>query len=339
MGTYIEKVSNSDTWQLGDDNRISVDTSGNTIIGGNLDVAGTTTFTGGTTFNGGVTLGAGDDLIGSSTSDIAINTDKFTVAGATGNTVVAGILAVGVATGVLTSIYPSRSTGDYGYYLNLTDGSSSGDNTKGGMTGTTAQKSYAINIGVGRPVTSVATGDSNDSVIKGSYNNHAANDANFIIRALNMTVNNRTGGELGILEAGNLGSQNRSGGTAPTIRGLTITPENYGTCGTEFGGLDLVLKNEANTATLTYGARIRNADASAQAAIQSALLINSTATNGFNNALTIEGAVDTFADFDAVTGACCTESGTAATDWAGRIKVVTPDGNDAWINVYSTSNA
>ncbi len=37
-----------------------------------------------------ISLGAGYDLIGSSTSDIAINSNKFTVAGATGNTVVAG---------------------------------------------------------------------------------------------------------------------------------------------------------------------------------------------------------------------------------------------------------
>lgn len=51
------------------------------------------------TFNGSITLGAGDDLIGSATSDIAFNTNKFTVAGATGNTVVAGTLGVaGVAT-------------------------------------------------------------------------------------------------------------------------------------------------------------------------------------------------------------------------------------------------
>lgn len=46
------------------------------------------------TFNGGMTLGAGDDLIGSATSDITMNTNKFTVAGATGNTVVAGTLDV-----------------------------------------------------------------------------------------------------------------------------------------------------------------------------------------------------------------------------------------------------
>jgi len=52
------------------------------------------TFDKNVTFNGGATLGAGDDLIGSATSDITINTDKFTVAGATGNTAIAGTLGV-----------------------------------------------------------------------------------------------------------------------------------------------------------------------------------------------------------------------------------------------------
>ncbi len=52
------------------------------------------TVSGASTFNGSITLGAGDDLIGSSTSDITFNTNKFTVAGATGNTLVAGTLDV-----------------------------------------------------------------------------------------------------------------------------------------------------------------------------------------------------------------------------------------------------
>ncbi|KKN53630.1 hypothetical protein LCGC14_0600610 [marine sediment metagenome] len=57
------------------------------------------TVSGTSTFNGSITLGAGDDLIGSATSDITFNTNKFTVAGATGNVVAAGTLTVsGVAT-------------------------------------------------------------------------------------------------------------------------------------------------------------------------------------------------------------------------------------------------
>ena len=73
------------------------DESGNEIqmsSGGDLFSSTGLTVTTNATFNGGITLGAGDDLIGSSTSDITFNTDKFTVAGATGNTVVAGTLDV-----------------------------------------------------------------------------------------------------------------------------------------------------------------------------------------------------------------------------------------------------
>ena len=33
MGTFIEKVKNEDTWQLGDDNRMSVDKDGNVTFG------------------------------------------------------------------------------------------------------------------------------------------------------------------------------------------------------------------------------------------------------------------------------------------------------------------
>jgi len=69
------------------------DAAGDAItVTGTATFAETAVFTSGITSNGNVTLGAGDDLIGSATSDITINTDKFTVAGATGNTVVGGTL-------------------------------------------------------------------------------------------------------------------------------------------------------------------------------------------------------------------------------------------------------
>ena len=60
-------------------------------LSGALSVGTTSTFTGESTFNNHINLGAGDDLVGSSTSDIDMNSN-FTVAGATGNTVIAGKL-------------------------------------------------------------------------------------------------------------------------------------------------------------------------------------------------------------------------------------------------------
>lgn len=87
------------TWTPISTEVIAVFLASNRQFAGNLIVDGTTTLTGAVTANGGITLGADDDLIGSSTSDITINTDKFTVAGATGNTSVAGTLGVtGIAT-------------------------------------------------------------------------------------------------------------------------------------------------------------------------------------------------------------------------------------------------
>lgn len=102
--------------------------SGAATFGGALTVTGAATFTGGVTFNGGITLGAGDDLIGSSTSDIVFNTNKFTVAGATGNTVIAGTLGV---TGVGT--FTAESVHNAG----LTDGTATLDGS-GAWTGITS---------------------------------------------------------------------------------------------------------------------------------------------------------------------------------------------------------
>jgi hypothetical protein len=64
------------------------------LLASNRTFAGTLTVTGESTFNNHVNLGAGDDLVGSTTSDINIGSGNFTVAGATGNTVVGGTLGV-----------------------------------------------------------------------------------------------------------------------------------------------------------------------------------------------------------------------------------------------------
>lgn len=87
------------TWTPISTEVIAVLLASNRQFAGTLGVTGAFTATAMATFNGGITLGAGDDLIGSATSDITFNTDKFTVAGATGNTLVGGTFeSVGVAT-------------------------------------------------------------------------------------------------------------------------------------------------------------------------------------------------------------------------------------------------
>lgn len=85
--TFEYKVTPGDTLQIGG-------SSNEITIPGNITIEGTATFEGGVSSEGGIALGAGDDLTGSATSDILMNTDKFTVAGATGNVGVGGTLDV-----------------------------------------------------------------------------------------------------------------------------------------------------------------------------------------------------------------------------------------------------
>ncbi len=236
-------------------------------------------------------------------------------------------------------LIPVRSTGAYGYFLKI-DGSDQ-------MSGTTAQKTYAVDVSVSRPVGSIATGDSNDSVFKATYSNYAPNDANFIMRCYNGSTRNRSGGTLGRLD-NTFGSKNDSGGTCPIVLGAQFVPENYGTVATEFGGAEALLKNESNAATLTYAYKARNADLSSQTAIQHGLLINSATltsagapytSNGFTNAITVQQACVNFANFDDATGTCATETGTEPGTWLGRIKVIMPSGTAGYIKVWSVSNA
>ena len=98
-----EDLTLRDDLIVGDDLAVGWDVT----ITGSLSVAGSPVTT------GWVILAAGDNLVGSATSDILINTDKFTVAGATGNTLVAGTLNVTGDTKVNTDKFTvAASTGN-----------------------------------------------------------------------------------------------------------------------------------------------------------------------------------------------------------------------------------
>ncbi len=73
--------------------------TGNTSVGGTLGVTGATTLSGNTSVSGSstFTVGTGATSLGGSlgvTGDVKVNTDKFTVAATSGNTVIAGTLKV-----------------------------------------------------------------------------------------------------------------------------------------------------------------------------------------------------------------------------------------------------
>ena len=263
----------------------------NVSTGGTLSVTGATTLsstlavTGTSTLTGLLTVASGLDTAGA-TTDITLQNDETITNTTDGIITLTGQVAVS----------PTRidNGSGYAYLFNLNDG---GGSSSGAMTGGAATKTYAINASVNRPTASAATGDSNDSVMKLSYNNYAANDSNFIIRGINSGINNRSGGTLGILEGGSIGAQNKSGGTSPTVRGLTVTPENYGTTATEFGGIDIVMKNEGAVATTEYGLRVRNLNNSIADAVGSAILISDTGANtGWDYVLDANGASVTTAE-------------------------------------------
>jgi len=215
------------------------------------------------------------------TTVIAPGITATTITGTAGTLGVVGALGV---TGILAVTPAERPATDYAYLAQIT-----GDLHTGGA----AQKTYALGITTTRPVTSAATGDSNDALIKGSFSNYAANDANFVMRGMNCTINNRDGGNLGTLD-NQFGCQNKSGATVATLTGLTVVPENYGTVSDVFGGIDVVMKNEAIIATLEFGIRVRNINDSVAGTVNSAILVSDTGANtGFTNGLDMNGATIT----------------------------------------------
>ena len=119
------------TGKIADDAVTGAKIENNPTIAGNLTVSGTSTLTGNSTVGG--TLGVTGNttlsgtITGGASSDIAINTNKFTVAAATGNTVIAGNLTVsGTTTTIDTTVenvdkleVGANST-DYGAKINQT---------------------------------------------------------------------------------------------------------------------------------------------------------------------------------------------------------------------------
>jgi hypothetical protein len=209
-------------------------------------------------------------------------------------------------------IMPVRSNLAYGYLYQI----------GGLMTGTTAQKTYALGINVTRPAGSVATGDSNDALIRGSYSNYAANDANFIIRGINTLVTNRSGGTLGMLD--NLISvANRVGGTVPIVNGITVNAENFGVNATQHSAADFSIKNEGAKATKEWGVRVRNLNNSVAGPADAAYLVEemTLVNTGWNYILDANGVKNPFHAFARMPNGGIVYYGTQTTRDAVRTEV------------------
>ena len=165
-----------------------------------------------------------------------------------------------IVVGSLTSVPKSTAATGYGYGHQVIGSSNF-------WNGGAALKRYLAYIDMGMASGIAFTGDSNGAGLRITGSNYGAHDANYILRGINVGPSNRSGGTMGRFE--NLISvQNKSGGTIPTLLACTFTSENYGTVATESGVADFINRNEANSATLSYGIRIRNDDRSAQGAVQ-----------------------------------------------------------------------
>jgi hypothetical protein len=181
------------------------------------------------------------------------------------------------------------------------------------FVGGAATKSYLVYIGSNRPAGSEATGDSNDALLRISGNNYAENDANFIFRGINASINNCDGGVLGRLDH-NLGVQGKSGGTVGTLLGLMVTTENYGTVEDLFGGIDILLKNEAAVATTEFGLRIRNENNSIAGTVNSAILLTDTGANtGWTSLIKQSGDAANVFEFSAANSAVVVAAGSGLT--------------------------
>jgi hypothetical protein len=106
-----------------------------------------------------------------------------------------------------------------------------------------------------------------------------------------------------MVEGAAIGAANKSTGVAPTVRGMTIRAENYGTNATEFGVLDVNASDEVGAGTLRYGLRVRSTDASGVAALDAGILLSNTSTYGFDYGMDMNGATIGTADIRLNNGA------------------------------------
>ena len=191
----------------------------------------------------------------------------------------------------------------------------------------------AINAQIIRALGQDFTWDGNpDCGIKIIARNYAANAANQgAERGIDIQARN-SGTNVSWCNAANFNARNDTGKTAYQLQGITIRLENYGTLETEAVGLDVNMSIENDTgAPVKDAIRVRNTDASGMTACNSVLSVSNTSTNGFTNFFDLTGLT-------AANGTLISTSGTAATNWAGRLRILDASGAAAWVNIYSTSN-
>lgn len=148
-----------------------------------------------------------------------------------------------------------RDTNTYSYGVKF-------DSDDDFFTGGAAKKSYLVYIGGTRPAASPATGDSNDAMLRMDFSNYAVNDTNFIMRGINMDVQNRSSGILNLLEGAKFTARQRNdAGAITALRGVYVNSQvnvGSGLIGTSCEGIFVEQQLEANMPATSFGVRVLN---------------------------------------------------------------------------------
>lgn len=155
------------------------------------------------------------------------------------------------------------------------------------LSGTAASKSYVVSIS-GERESAVATGDSNDAMLKVAGTNYGACDTNFAFRSLNLKLTNGDGGTLGRLD-NIISIILKQGSTTAYAVALSVDAQDLAaTAKTEFGGLDVAINREGLAATLEYGIQIRTRG-TINSAMAQAIYVRKDATDyGFTRLLGVD---------------------------------------------------
>jgi hypothetical protein len=153
------------------------------------------------------------------------------------------------------------------------------------LSGTAAFRQGALSVTINRAAAEADTAwDGNpDCGLKLAATNRATGNAvnEGAVRGIDVSARNR-GTNINWVNSAHFGSRNDSGMTAASITGLSLRIENYGDIADSIVGLDVNLSDENDGGTHTkHGILIRNTDLSAQTAVDAAIKISHTSTNGF----------------------------------------------------------
>lgn len=166
-----------------------------------------------------------------------------------------------------------------------------------------------------------------DCAIKVRATTEAANaQGEGAIRGLDILARNE-GTEINWVNGASLSVQNDSGSRASSLTGISIIAANYGTLANSIVGLDIDLVDEDDSGPhTTTGIEVRNSDTLSQAAVDSALKLSHTSTNGFDAMLEADAVAG-----DGVVASAATPS--SAATYALQIKI---DSTVFFIPVYDT---